>query len=39
LEQFTIDFGGFEKFKKQFNNAASNVEASRMVYFSICSRI
>ena len=39
MEQIAKDFGSFDKFKNQFTEAAKVVEASRMVFISICSRI
>ena len=39
MEQIIKDFESYDKFKKQFTEAAKAVEASRMVFVSICSRI
>ena len=39
MEQIIKDFGSFENFKAQFEAAATNVEASRMVFISICSKM
>lgn len=35
MERIIKDFRSFENFKAQFEAAATNVEASRMVYFSM----
>lgn len=37
MEQIIKDFESFDKFKNQFVEAAKTVEASRMVFISICS--
>ncbi len=37
MQRIRQDFGSYETFQKQFNEAAKAVEASRMVPFSICS--
>ena len=39
MEKITKDFGSYEKFKKQFTEASKVVEASRVVFTCICSRI
>lgn len=39
MEQIIKDFESYDKFKNQFIEAAKSVEASRMVFVSICSRI
>ena len=39
MEQIVKDFETYDKFKNQFVEAAKTVEASRMVFISICSRI
>lgn len=39
MEQITKDFGNYDKFKNQFTEAAKAVEASRLVFASLCSRI
>ena len=39
MEQIMKNFGSFESFKAQFEAAATNVEASRMVFTSICSKV
>lgn len=39
MEQIIKDFGSFENFKAQFEAAATNVEASRMVFISVCSKM
>lgn len=39
MEQIIKDFESYDKFKKQFTEASKAVEASRMVFASICSRI
>lgn len=39
MEQIIKYFGSYDKFKNQFTEAAKAVEASRLVYISICSRI
>lgn len=39
MEQIIKDFESYDKFKKQFTEASKAVEASRMVFVSICSRI
>lgn len=39
MEQIIKDFESYDKFKSQFTEAAKAVEASRMVFISICSRI
>ncbi len=35
LEQIIKDFGSFDSFKNQFNEASKMVEASRMVFISV----
>ena len=39
MEKITKSFESYDKFKNQFTEAAKAVEASRLVYISICSRI
>lgn len=39
MEQIIKDFESYDKFKSQFTEAAKAVEASRMVFISICTRI
>lgn len=39
LEQILKDFGSFEMFKKQFTEASKVVEASRMVFISLGSKM
>ncbi len=39
MEQIIKDFESYDKFKSQFTEASKAVEASRMVFTSICSRI
>lgn len=39
MEQIIKDFGSFENFKAQFEAAATNVEASRVVFASMGSRM
>lgn len=37
MEQMVKDFESYDKFKNQFTEAAKAVEASRLVYISLCS--
>lgn len=37
MEQITKDFESYDKFKSQFTEAAKVVEASRLVFISLCS--
>lgn len=39
IEQITKDFGSFDKFKNQFIEAAKTVEASRLVFTCLGSKI
>ena len=39
MEQITKDFESYDKFKSQFTEAAKVVEASRLVFISLCSWI
>jgi len=39
MEQIIKDFGSFDNFKAQFEAAATNVEASRMVFISKGSKV
>ena len=39
MEQIIKYFGSYDKFKNQFTEAAKAVEASRLVFTSLCSRI
>lgn len=39
MEQITKDFGSFGNFKSQFEEAAINIEASRMVFISMGSKM
>lgn len=39
IEQIIKDFGSFENFKAQFEAASANVEASRMVFVSMGSKM
>ena len=39
MEHIIKDFESYDKFKSQFSEAAKAVEASRMVYISLCSRV
>ena len=39
MEQIIKDFESYDKFKSQFTEASKAVEASRLVFISICSRI
>lgn len=39
MEHIIKDFDSYDKFKSQFTEAAKAVEASRLVFVSICSRI
>lgn len=39
MEQIIKDFESYDKFKSQFTEAAKAVEASRLVFISICTRI
>lgn len=39
MEQIIKYFGSYDKFKNQFTEAAKAVEASRLVFISLCSRI
>lgn len=39
MEQIIKDFESYEKFKEQFTEAAKAVEASRMVFISVCTGI
>lgn len=39
MEQITRDFGSFDKFQNQFIEAAKAVEASRMVFISMGSKV
>lgn len=39
MEQIIKYFGSYDKFKNQFTEAAKAVEASRLVFVSLCSRI
>ena len=39
MEQIIKDFESYDKFKSQFTEASKAVEASRMVFTSMCSRI
>ena len=39
MEQIIKDFGSFDNFKAQFEAAATNVEASRMVFISMDSKV
>lgn len=39
MEQIIKDFESYDKFKSQFTEAAKAVEASRMVFISICPRV
>lgn len=39
MEQIMKDFGSYDKFKNQFAEAAKAVEASRLVFVSLCPRI
>lgn len=39
MEKITKSFESYDKFKNQFTEAAKAVEASRLGYISICSRI
>ena len=36
MEQIIKDFGNYDKFKNQFTEAAKAVEASRLVFTSLC---
>lgn len=39
MEQIIKYFGSYDQFKNQFTEAAKAVEASRLVFISLCSRI
>lgn len=39
MEQIIKDFGSFDNFKAQFEVAATNVEASRLVFISVGSKM
>ena len=39
MEQINKDFGSYEKFKNQFTEASKAVEASRLVYISVGSKM
>lgn len=39
MEQIIKDFESYDKFKSQFTEAAKAIEASRLVFVSICARV